>query len=772
MLCATALTAPWASPALAQQAGAEEGDAIIVTALRRSEALEEVPATVTVISQETLSSSGVTSLRDIQNVTTGVQLGQGGGFPQPAIRGVTTVINGTYENNVTIYVDDLYQPIPQIINVDLPNVQSIQVLKGPQGTLYGRNATGGVILLETVVPKETWEGKTELTYASYDDRRVSAFVAGPLSDAVGVSLSGYMRRSDGYHKMASRTTIGATEGHAAGMRQESIRAKMVLEPTDSLKVTLGYNYLRMNDPRGLIFTPYENVVASYNTAAGGKFKPDELGEVAFDIGISADSRQHEGLLKMELDTGIGTLRSITGYSQFKGVTSFDFDGSYIPSSWSTSRQRSRTLQQAIDWSINAIDNVDLIVGATYFRDKLKFINPSVPYSNFGLAALTNYSPANPLPLSSYSKLWEAYFEQDKEAWGIYGEATFHASDRLALTVGGRYSHEDQEVLGSQPSALAAFNRAPRSASASFKKFTPRATIRYEVAPRTNIYASYSKGFRSGAYNSALPNLATDPWLPAKQESIDAFEVGLKSGGGRIRFDLAGFYYDYKDLQVSTTVTLPTGTPLVTVTNAPSAEVYGVEGSIDIEVIENLNLRAGATWLHARYGDNVTFSGVGVNPAQVGINVNSDPLKTYLNVSQVQNISGLQMSRAPDFTANVGLDYLIPNGDGGLRFAVNGKYTDSYVVTNPSVWGPLAPAQFQRKQRFREGKYALLNASITWTDPSDSYYVRLLRAAVGNQPDRPSLSPALQRNEHVGHLFANGRTARAGRNDRLQVQGGG
>jgi iron complex outermembrane receptor protein len=90
---------------------------------------------------------------------------------------------------------------------------------------------------------------------------------------------------------------------------------------------------------------------------------------------------------------------------------------------------------------------------------------------------------------------------------------------------------------------------------------------------------------------------------------------------------------------------------------------------------------------------------------------------------VQDLSGLQMSRAPNFTANVGADYLVPNGEGGLRLAVNVKYTDSYVVTNPSVWGPLVPAQFQRQQRFREGKYALVNASITWTDPSGHYYVR-------------------------------------------------
>ena len=131
---------------------------IIVTAQRRNERIEDVPMTVAVVSQETLAASGVNTFRDLQNVTTGLQIGNSGSYPQPAIRGITTTNAGAYENNVAVFVDGLYQATPQILNMDLPNVQDIQILKGPQGTLYGRNATGGALIVTTIDPGRRVEG--------------------------------------------------------------------------------------------------------------------------------------------------------------------------------------------------------------------------------------------------------------------------------------------------------------------------------------------------------------------------------------------------------------------------------------------------------------------------------------------------------------------------------------------------------------------------------------------------------------------------------------
>ena len=166
LLCGAALVAPlWTAPALAQGAAAEDADKgdIIVTAQRRSEKLEEVPMTVQVVSQETLTNAGINTVRELANVTTGFQVGNSGSYPQPAIRGITTINAGAYENNVALFVDGLYQYVPQVLNMDLPNVQNIQVLKGPQSTLFGRNATGGAILIDTIDPGKDWTGDIEAT---------------------------------------------------------------------------------------------------------------------------------------------------------------------------------------------------------------------------------------------------------------------------------------------------------------------------------------------------------------------------------------------------------------------------------------------------------------------------------------------------------------------------------------------------------------------------------------------------------------------------------
>ena len=758
ILATTALAVPLlGTPAFAQgsdSAAADDGT-IIVTAQRRSEALEDVPMSVSVLSQETLSNAGVTSVRDLANVTTGFQMGNGGSYPQPAIRGITTINAGAYENNVALFVDGLYQTTPQVLNMDLPNVQNIQVLKGPQGTLYGRNATGGAILIDTIDPGRDWAGSTELTYGRFDDKRLRSWFAGPLSDSIGISLASTIRRTDGYYKRASRTTPGKFDGRFLGLKQDSIRGKVKLGLTDTFTATLAYNYLHASDPRGVVFTPIENVSNSY-TVPGRNTRPRNLGEVAGDV-FDLDFKQHEGSVKLELETGVGTLRSVTGYTSGRLSTIFDFGGSYVPDNFSASIIRDKTIQEALDFSINAIDNVDLIVGGTYYKIKTSY-DPDHPNSVFlGPASLGAYpDPATTVtPLSSYRRFSDTFFFRTKEAWAVFGDATFHATDRLSINVGARYSKETQDVSGFKNNLSLAtgaisstpYTRATSAKRSSYSKFTPRASIRYEIAPSTNIYASYSRGFRGGEWNSVIPGDNPNNWFDVTQEVVDAYEVGLKSGGGRLRFELAGFYYDYKNLQVSFTQNV-NNVALVILQNAPSAEIYGAEASFDYELADNLNVRAGATWLHARYGDGFIFSGSGVNPNAAGFNTNSDPLKVYQNKTLEQDLSGKQMSRAPNFAAFFGFDYLIPQGDGGLRLAANVKYTDSYVVTNPSIWGgwvsnPTDPlynaakvgqndallagtpfADRAGKQRARQGRYALLNASVTWTDPSDTFYARL------------------------------------------------
>ncbi len=670
--------------------------------------------------------------------------------------------------------------------MDLPNVQSIQVLKGPQSTLYGRNATGGAILIDTIDPGSEWKGMAEATYGRFNDRRARGFAAGPLSDTVGFSVAGTFRRTDGYYKLASRSVPGQFDGNTFGLKQESIRAKLKVELSNSLRATLGYSYVRASDPRGVLFTAIENVSTPYTGV--NATRPRGLGEVSGDA-FDLDFKQHEGSLKLELDTGIGPLRSTTGYAHGILRTTYDSDGTYAAGTYSDSLIHDKTFQESVDLTFNVIPKLDLIVGGNYYHITTEYApdKANVAYTAAGQPSGT--------PISSYLKLQEIFFWRTKEAFAGFVDATFHATDRLSINLGGRYSTETQDVAAEKHSfctvaagctdsgttvpvgairggiAGTPYTRAGSAQTSTYSKFTPRASIRYEISPRTNIYLSYSQGFRSGEWNSVPPsdsNLAL--WRTngqVGQESVSAFELGVKSAGSRLRFDASAFYYDYSDLQLSTTVFVG-GLSVVSLQSVPKAKIYGLEANIDFDVTDNLKIRAGGTFLHARYGDHAVFVGSSVNPLGVGYNVNSDPLKVFPNVTQVaQDLSGKQMARAPNFSGFVGIEYKVPQGDGGFVFAANLKYTSSYAVTEPTIWGgePLAAynarlllnpsalpnnnvtlagtpyADRANEERARQTAFALVNASVTWTDPTNHYYVRAWGNNLTNAKYRTNYRPS-------------------------------
>jgi iron complex outermembrane receptor protein len=807
ILGATALTMPlFAAPAQAQNAPARtttDTNDIIVTAQRRSEFLEEVPMTVTVVSQERLNNIGINTVRDLQNVTSGFLVNNSGSYPQPAIRGITTINAGAYENNVALFVDGLYQYTAQVLNMDLPNVQNIQVLKGPQGTLYGRNATGGAILIDTLDPSRELTANGELTYGRFDDKRARGYISAPITDRIGFSLAGTFRQTDGYYQKASRTTPGAFDGRTLGLKQGSMRAKVKAELTDNFRVTLGYNYLRAIDPRGVFFTAIENVNTTGNALANAT-RPQGLGEVAGDV-FDLDQKQYETSVKLEWDTPIGTLRSLTGHTIGHLETTYDADGSYAATVYSDSLIRDRTWQEALDFTVNAIEHVDLIVGGTYYNINTRY-GPG--RENVTYSAPAGSQPGT--PLYAYNKLQSIAFWRTKEAWAGFIDVTWHATDKLSVNVGGRYSDETQDVAAEKhnycttpadprapgctigtilPGTVGIpYTRASSAMSSSYNKFTPRASIRYEISPRTNVYASYSQGFRAGEWNSVPPS-DTDLSLwkalgQVGQESVNAYEIGIKTAGHRLRADLAGFYYDYKNLQVSSTVFV-NGLAIVSLQSVPKAEIYGIEGNVDYTVIDNLNVRAGATWMHARYGDNAVFVGTSVNPGvSTGLNSNPDPLKTFTNKSMMaMDISHMQMARAPDFSAYTGFEYKIPQEKGGFLFAGNVKYTSGYVVTNPSIWGgePLAAytarkaldpnalpnnnaqlagtpyADRSNEQRARQHGFALVNASVTWTDPGDHYYVRAWGNNLTNFKYRVHYNPSSSTYSPIGEPLTFGGT---------------
>ena len=225
-----------------QPAASSEQD-IIVTAQRRSERLEKVPASVTVVTAEALAKAGVNNLQDIGRIAPGVQVNQSGLSTQPAIRGVTTPTNGAFnENNIGIYVDGFSVPDTLSINSDLVSIRSVEVLKGPQGTLYGRNATGGAILINTLDPEKHLTGKFEIEYGRVNELAVNGYVSVPLSDSVRFSVAAADRHGDGYIRLQDPVSPNGKGGPAAPFTQRSIRVKLRADLSADLIATLGFNH--------------------------------------------------------------------------------------------------------------------------------------------------------------------------------------------------------------------------------------------------------------------------------------------------------------------------------------------------------------------------------------------------------------------------------------------------------------------------------------------------------------------------------------------------
>jgi iron complex outermembrane receptor protein len=711
LFCASAAVALFAaSDALAQSDPAASVGEIVVTAQRRSENIVNVPMAVTVVTPQILQNGGVQTFMDLGRVTAGLQMNYGGGVPGVALHGISTLVSSySQESNVAAYVDGFYQPQMVTLASDVANISSIEVLKGPQGTLYGRNATGGAILINTLGPTKTMTGKIDFSYASFNDKAVNAYLAGPINDRVRFSVSAHGRLGDGWIRLINPNVVGEYGDPAAPIKEASLRFKLEADLTSNLTALVAMNYGYTENYSANLLTYVDHVSPSLP-------KPP-LRPVGFDAGAAYNRAErltgenYEPTLTLTYKTPIGTLRSYTGYSSRIVQNEFDTDGSYVDLTYGTVKYDEETFQQTLDYHIDAIKNLDLVVGGTYYDDRIKS-KPALYITG------ANFVPSTIV-----------YTGQKTRSWALYFDGTYHATDQLSFDVGGRLSHDYREANAviTTGKGVVIPGLGPVDDNKTWVKFTPRVSVRYELAARTNVYATFSQGFRSGIYNASGPTLGV-PYKPLNPETINAYEIGFKTAKGVFTFNSSMFYYDYKDLQVSVTVPNPNCTPTPTapcgvanvLQNAPGATIYGWDNEFTLQPVERLTVRGGLALLHARYKDFTNATGTGLNGA-TGLNINP----------QVQDWTGVRLPRAPTVAGNLSFDYEIPISYGQLLLGSAVNFTSSYAVSNPSIYGPLAPAGLQDKQRYTQSSYALFNAQITWTAPDTHYYVTVFGSNLSN-----------------------------------------
>jgi iron complex outermembrane receptor protein len=758
---------------VASAANAPVSDEIIVTAARTSQKLEDVPAAVIAVTGSALQTAGVTKFQDLAVVAPGVQVGRSGSYTQAAIRGVsTTFAGGGQETNVAIYVDGFYTSDQLSSNQDFANIQDIQVLKGPQGTLYGRNATGGAILITTRSPTNTFEADVEGSYAPrYRDDIFHGFVGGPIANGIKFSIAGSYHKSDGYFKdinsFAPNVVLDNTTysfgGHnvpitessilkrdgndAAPFKNWSIRPKLVIEPTSNLKVTLGYVHTYVNDPRGFAYVQAANPLNA-QPAYNGYAVTHQRDTTSLNFQPQNQSKADEYNATVALSLGsIGNLVSRSAYRKQDDFQVYDLDATpadsgnpNTPAAVGTTyigiqfNHRS-TFTQQLDYS-GDFGAFKLLAGLFYYRDK--FATPE------GIEDIGTGSNPTATQLRFNTRSYAGYVD------GTYG-----FNDKLFITVGARYSHDQKELFRERynnvgvfvpkesstcytdetnPVFDAACNHALYKATSN-NAFTPRAVIRYNLSEGTNVYASVSRGFKAGTLNTASPFNALLP------ETVTAYEAGFKTKQHGFRGELSGFYYNYKNNQISA---LNAASPSITtlIQNSGGARIYGIDASLAWRVPNSaLNLRAGIEYLHARFTDFGNATDVIIGP-------------TGTNTSVIGSWTGRRLARAPDWSGSFGADYTLDLFGGKVVASGTATFSSRYAPQNASYQctrvghapGTGADIPFVAGQqafcdagtngatapgRFDESGYILANAQIAWTDASNHLTVTVFSDNLSN-----------------------------------------
>jgi iron complex outermembrane receptor protein len=608
------------------------GGEIIVTAQRRSERARDVPLSITAKSSEELAEAGVTSVRDLTLVTPGLKFDTGGaGFVLPSIRGITTNVSGAgVEANVAIYVDGVYQTSQVATTFDLPDIQRLEVAKGPQGTLFGRNATGGAIQIFTRSPSLTeTTGDITLGYGSFNEVLAKGFATTPLvEDKLAISLSGFYQRNDGYlHDIVAHKRVGKLDS-------KLFRGKLLFQATPELSFTLSGQYMDRRDdssPNGQALDG--NTVA--NIPGSGNVVATKPYDVSLSLPGYSRVKAEQVSLKSEWQGDVGTVTSITAYQHSKAELHSDTDFSILPVSDVIIHQPDKSFTQELTFSSAKMGPVQFVAGAFYIWHQGQFD-----------------------PLISNDVV---YLRKDfrTESFAGFGEVTLALTDQLSVIGGIRYSHEKVKYASSF--GLGAAAPTNEAEPATFNAVTPRVSVRYAVDPTTNLYFTYSKGFKSGGVDTT--DYVTG--YSYKPEKVDAFEAGVKSRPvSWLDINLAGFYYKYRNQQQLGLIQVCFGdppnqtcAPTAVFLNASSSRIYGLDFDATATLVDGFKVNVGISALNARYQDFPNALIDRPTPGPEGGNV---PLTI--------DAAGNHMIRAPDFSLTLGANYRTELAGGELSLS--------------------------------------------------------------------------------------------------------
>lgn len=726
-----AMLAGSSQAALAQSApdASDDDSEIIVSARKTDERLQDVPIAVTAITEAALNARGVGSVTELQRIAPNLQFtpGQGGNTS-----GIAPFIRGVGENDFIIttdpavgtYIDGVYIARTFGASAEMLDVERVEVLRGPQGSLFGKNTIGGAINIISKLPGDQAEFEGDLRYGSFNNIRVRARVATPLSEGLSVSLSGMGEWRDGWQKIPSGRDLGNRNlitGRLA-LRYESGPFEAIAS-VDGLRRRQHANAHSMIDFVPGFFSGLQSgFIAPCCTV------PSRIDRTDSSLELNRDEADAvNGSLTLSYDLGGATLKSISAYRWVSALFGRDGDASStLNYAGDIHDETARQFSQELQLSVPLGGRGNLLLGAYYFREKTQDLTRL--YVADGLYNIIRTIPPFSDPAfpggPSLATLLDFNLDFDNRQttvnYALFGNATFDLTDKFTLELGGRYTHETKDffqaanrIYSNQPLL---FGTPSYTLDDSWDAFTPRASLSYKFWPNLMAYASWSKGFRSGGFDGRPTSLeevgSYDP------EKLTAYEIGLKSSfSDLVTINIAAFQNEYRNQQLLiSTVSAATGLIVVRTENAGQSRIRGLEVETDIRVTPRLRITGALGLLDAKYLRYVSVI------AGVPTDVSSRKLK-----------------QAPDISANLGIAYTMPMGDElAATFRLDTAYRSKTYIDVENTEGLSAP------------DHAIINASATFDLPIEGL---ALRFAVDNLTNKRVIAAGFDGRGAFGFLEA-------------------
>jgi iron complex outermembrane receptor protein len=589
------------APALAQSAApqAENTADIVVTAQRRKETAQSIPAALTALGGDQIAKTGIVNLGNIATQVPNFYFGSFGAVrPQLYIRGIgTRSFDPGSESSVGVFADDVYYGRSSGSFGAMKDVERIEVLRGPQGTLYGRNTIGGAINVITKAPTDHLTGDFEAGASNYKGWNLFGAVGGPIAgDKVMARVALWTTQRDGY------STNLTTGNRFQGLDNTGGRIRVTLKPVDGLKIDLGADF--MVDGNKAAFAGFNQGTSTNPNAvffASPVFTatpPKSLyeGYLVHDPVLSRHAQTYSAKVDYALDD-----LSITSITALRHLDSYDgreLEGSSLDVLQQLTNERSNQFTQELRLTsapgggLSFGGKVDWILGAYYYHDGSSRIDTFPMGKNWAYYATT--TSAVDVSASTYGA----------NAWALFGQAAVHIDDRLTVTLGGRYSNDKKWASQSGtntnpglPLIAAPFATTNHLSSSSFD---PRIVVDYKLSRDARVYASYSTGYKGGGFQYipftlAVANSTFQP------EYLTAYEAGFKTDwlNRALRVNGAFFWYDYKNLQVARIIgSVSSATPLIA--NAASSTIKGLELEITAHPTRHTTLGLAYGYLDAKY----------------------------------------------------------------------------------------------------------------------------------------------------------------------------